>query len=486
MLRLVDEVRTWLGLICYNLEMLTHNQTVQEIRNQLRSFHKQKKKVRIYHGTATTTRKINFKKGEIIDISTLNRVLEINQKEKYLVAEPNVSMEKLFKESIKVGLIPPVVTESPSITIGGAIQGGAGESGSFKWGAFHEICSEYEIVLGNGDIVIASKIKNSELFWGIHCSYGTLGIITKIKLKLIPAKKFVHVIYYRTKNFSSTLKTIRKYAYEPIDFIESMMFSKKQGVVMVGKYADHKDLVIQKFTRAFDEWYYIHVKKIADKHEKYEELVPIKDYIFRHNRGVFWTGEYILKWLHIPFNRFTRFLFNPVLNYKAASRLIQDINLSSKYIVQDLCIPEKNVLPFLEFSDKKTKIYPIFLVPAFPSGHDDKLSPGFLKTDLFIDVCLYKMIKADYSKIYKLNVEIEDEIRRLGGRKWFYAHVYYSKKDFWDIYDKNWYEKLRQKCHAKEVFPDVYEKTHVPEYYKLPIKRALLNLIKSPFKVPVS
>src|SRR5437016_2351039 len=112
--------------------MLNHDQKVQEVRDQIKSFYKQKKKIRIYHGTTTTTRKISFKKGELIDISELNQILEINKEEKYLVAEPNVSMEKLFKESVKAGLIPPVVMESPSITIGGGVQGGAGESGSFK------------------------------------------------------------------------------------------------------------------------------------------------------------------------------------------------------------------------------------------------------------------------------------------------------------------------------------------------------------------
>jgi len=466
--------------------MITHDQKVQKVSNQVKSFYKQKKKARIYHGTTTTTRKITFKKGEVIDISGLNEILEINENEKYLVTEPNVSMEKLFKESIKTGFIPPVVMESPSITVGGGIQGGAGESGSFKWGAFHEICLEYEVVLGNGNIVTVSNSENPELFWGIACSYGTLGIITKVKLKLIPAKKFVHVTYYRTQNFASTIESIKKYTKESVDFVDSIIFSKEQGVVMVGKYSDKKNLTIQKFTRAFDQWYYLHVKKIIAKQEKYEELIPIKDYIFRYNRGVFWTGEYIINRLHLPFNRLTRFLLNPILNYKAASRLMQDINLSHKYIVQDLCIPEKKVLQFLEFSDKKTKIYPIFLCSASPSGKNDKLSPGFMKTDVFIDVCLYEMIKGDYSKVYTLNTEIEKEIQKLGGRKWLYAHVYYSKKEFWEIYDKEWYEKLRQTCHAEEVFPDIYEKTHVPEHQTVSIKNGLLNIVKSPFKIPLS
>jgi len=466
--------------------MLSHAQKVQAIRNQVKKFYKLKKKVRIYHSTTTTTRKINFKKGEIIDISDLNEILEINEKEKYLIAEPNVSMEKLFKESVKVGLIPPVVMESPSITVGGGIQGGAGESGSFKWGGFHQTCLEYEIILGDGSIIEASRSKNSDLFWGIACSYGTLGIITKVKLKLISAAKYVQVSYYRTQTFSENLELIKKFVTEPIDFIESIIYSPKKGIVIVGRYSNRANLPISKFTRAFDEWFYMHAERIISKHTRYEELLPLKDYIFRHDRGVFWTGEYVFRLLKIPFNRITRFLLNPIFNYKRASRFLQDINISQKYIVQDICISIENVLSFLNFSDKKTKIYPIFLIPAAPSGQNDKLSPGFLKTDLFIDVCLYAIIKADYSKVYKLNRDIEIKAAELDGRKWFYAHVFYPKEKFWEIYDYNWYKKMREKCHAEEVFPDIYEKVYVSEKYKTWSFKSLLNILKSPFKLPVS
>ena len=42
-----------------------------------------------------------------------------------------------------------------------------------------------------------------------------------------------------------------------------------------------------------------------------------------------------------------------------------------------------------------------------------------------------------------------------------YAHAYYPEKEFWQIYEKSWYTKLRKKYSAETVFPDIYEKTYV-------------------------
>ena len=108
-------------------------------------------------------------------------------------------MDWLIEETLKQRLVPPVVMELPAITVGGGVQGGAGESSSFKYGLFHDCCLEYEIVLGNGDVVIASPHKNSDLFFGTACSYGSLGIMTLVKLQIIPAKNFIRLTYHIVK-----------------------------------------------------------------------------------------------------------------------------------------------------------------------------------------------------------------------------------------------------------------------------------------------
>ena len=92
-------------------------------------------------------------------------------------------MGQLVAETLKKGLVPPVIMELPNITVGGGIQGGAGESSSFKYGLIHHCCDEYELVLGNGEVVTVSRIKDADLFWGIAASYGSLAIINQNKIE---------------------------------------------------------------------------------------------------------------------------------------------------------------------------------------------------------------------------------------------------------------------------------------------------------------
>lgn len=44
--------------------------------------------------------------------------------------------------------------------------------------------------------------------------------------------------------------------------------------------------------------------------------------------------------------------------------------------------------------------------------------------------------------------------------KWLYAHTYYTEEEFWDIYDRKWYDDLRVKYHATTL-PSVYEKVKI-------------------------
>jgi len=120
-----------------------------------------------------------------LDISNFDELIEINKEELFIYVEPNIRMDKLVEKLLPMGFRPQVVPEFKGITVGGAIQGLAGESSSFEYGFFHDACLEYEILLGSGEIVIANKEKNADLFYAIPGSYGSLGIITLVKLKIV-------------------------------------------------------------------------------------------------------------------------------------------------------------------------------------------------------------------------------------------------------------------------------------------------------------
>ncbi len=451
------------------------------------AFFRQGKKIRIYHGSTTSTRNQHFKKGEMIDLSMLNRVLEVNTKKGYAVVEPNVPMDQLYKAIIPYGFVSPVVMELPGITVGGGIQGIAGENSSFKWGAFHEICLEYEVVLGNGKIITISRKKNSDLFWGIAGSYGSIALITKVTFKIIPAKPYIQLTYVKVKSFSEGIDLINKKIQEPIGFIEGYFYAKNFGTVMYGIFSDKEDLPISRFLRAQDDWFYTHAEKISKKEKIRTELIPLEDYLFRHNRGAYWMGEYFFKKLHIPFNRVSRFIFNPLLKERVVMRFLQSINVSQRHFVQDFVMPADATLQLLRYVDEKIGIYPLLICPGYFKNTKDKLSSTNIKNaNLVYDVGVYGHIGLEYEKFVKLNRDAERKTKELGGRKWLYAHQYYTKEEFWKIYDKKWYDNLRKKYFAERVFPDVYEKTHVKEKYSYSVTKGLFNVIFSPRKIPVS
>lgn len=465
---------------------ISHKLHVQTISEQIKQFYIQKKKVHIYHGSTNSTRTQKFQKDAVINTSNLTRILSIDHEKQYAVVEPNVSMDQLVKETLRFGLIPPVVMEFPGITVGGAIQGGAGESSSFKYGGFHNTCLEYEIVLGNGKIITISPKEYADLYWGTACSYGSLGVITKVKLRLIPAKPFVHLTYLRIVSFAESVEALQAAVTKDVDFIDGILFSKELGVIMIGILSDEINIPSTSFSKASDDWFYTHAENITKKHISYQEIIPIEEYLFRYNRGAFWVGRYAFQKLKLPFNKWTRFLLNPLMKTRTLYRLLQSINISQRQIVQDLCLPQEKTVEFLEFIDKVTHIYPLWLLPGVLGDKHDKLSPGYLRTDLGIDVGVWGKVQGDYQELVSLNRKIEKKLTFLGGRKVLYAHQYYPENEFWEIYDKKWYKNLRKKYYADIIFPDVYEKTYVKEQYKVSVIKGLWEVITSPHKLPVS
>ena len=115
-----------------------HSIDLKNVQEQMKSFFDRKQKVKIYHGSTNSTRAQKFEKDKFVDVSRLDRVIEINTAENYALVEPNVPMDKLVEKTLQHRLVPPVVMEFPGITVGVGIQGGAGESSSFKHGLFHD------------------------------------------------------------------------------------------------------------------------------------------------------------------------------------------------------------------------------------------------------------------------------------------------------------------------------------------------------------
>lgn len=452
-----------------------HIARVKILQDQIRKHFVDKVPFRIYHGSTNSTRVLTFKRSEMVDTSSLNRVLFVDKHKKVALVEPNVSMDRLVRETLKYGLIPPVVTEFPGITVGGAIQGTAAESSSFKWGCFSQIINSMEIILADGTRVEATPEKNADLFYGSAGSFGSLGLVTAAEVQLIEAKKYVNLRHTPITSFKQAVEVSNAYTTSSCDFIECLMFKKNQGSVLVGTLSNTVEGKLRHFRRPYDPWYYMYVEGAAKLEKEIVDTMPLKDYLFRYNRGAFWAGKLAFEYFGTPFNRFTRFMFDPVMRTRKLYQALQESAAGQRVICQDIVLPTKAVTPFMNFMDKEFSMYPIGFCPIKPEPRSPLQCNG-INTDMVWNVGVYGLRVEPFEKFVTVNKLIETKTHELGGKKWFYAHSYYSEKEFWQIYDKRWYVALREKYHATSL-PDIFTRTRVRPVEKFNDRRAAYRTI---------
>lgn len=145
-------------------------------------------------GTGLVGSSVAIEKGIMIDTSLMNNFLELDEENLTLTVEPGVMLMEILAYVEAKGLFYPPDPGEKSATIAGNISTNAGGMRAVKYGVTRDYVRGLEVVLPNGSIVqFGGKIvKNStgyamkDLIVG---SEGTLGIITKAILKLLPLPK---------------------------------------------------------------------------------------------------------------------------------------------------------------------------------------------------------------------------------------------------------------------------------------------------------
>ncbi|KAF2260398.1 FAD-binding domain-containing protein [Lojkania enalia] len=445
-----------------------HKQTVGKICSDIRRFYDTKTKFRVYHGSTNSTRHANFDRDRIVDVSPLNRVLEVDREKKVAIVEPNVPMDLLVQETKKSGLLPPVVMEFPGITVGGGFVGTAGESSSFKYGFFDRTVNWAEVVLADGTEVIASEDRHPNLFAGLAGSFGTLGVLTLLEIRLIDIKNYVEVTYYPVKSVEESISKVQEETLkDENDYVDGILFAKNSGAIISGRLSDscpHRSM-LQRFSRSWDPWFYLHAEYIASKPARSTEIVPIEDYLFRYDRGAFWTGMYAYKYFMMPFNWLTRLLLNHFMHTRIMYHALHASGHTDRYIIQDLAIPASNTAAFIRFIDSRFGLYPLWLCPLPPNTRGSMAHPHSLatlpsnepKNDQYINVGVWGPYPSSELEYVKANRELEAKVRELGGLKWLYARAFYTEEEFWQIYDEKQYRDLRKQYKATSL-PTVFEK----------------------------
>lgn len=455
--------------------MEAHDASVRRIAAEVNGFYFRKEPFRIFHGSTNSTRPPHNQR--VVDISSLSHVLSVDEEARTVVVEPNVPMDRLVDATLKHGLVPPVVMEFPGITVGGGFAGSAGESSSFKHGGFHSAVTAIEMVLATGEIVTASPTERPDLFHGAGGALGTLGIVTRLEMKLIKAAKYVRTVYTVYGAPSSTTTGVKlETENRENDFVEGIIYSQKLGVVITGRMTDDlpKAFKPQTFSRPSDPWFYLHIQKriVPEANSPVVEssvvdYIPIRDYLFRYDRGGFWTGELAFKYFgFVPFNRVTRRVLNRLMHTRNLYRagLGGGSRMTFRYIVHDLSLPYSGVDAFIKYVADDLDIWPLWLCPLppieTPTFHPSTNEPGGAEAQPMLNVGVWGLGSSNLETFVKMNRDLEGKVRELGGRKVLYSHTYYTEDEFWEIYGTDWYDALREKYHATTL-PTAYDKVKV-------------------------
>ena len=143
-------------------------------------------------GTGFTGGAVPSRGGVVLSMERLNRILEIDDTNLLAIVEPHVITADLQRAVEKVGLFyPPDPASLEMSSIGGNVAECAGGPRAFKYGTTKRYVLALEAVLPTGEIVATGSkaVKNvvgydlTQLLVG---SEGTLAIITKVTLRLIP------------------------------------------------------------------------------------------------------------------------------------------------------------------------------------------------------------------------------------------------------------------------------------------------------------
>lgn len=188
--------------------------------------------------------------GIALSMERFNRIIFIDEKNSQLTVEPGVITQVLQEEVAKFGLFyPPDPASKGSCFIGGNLAENSGGPKAVKYGVTNEYVLNLEVVLANGDIIWtgANVLKNAtgyNLTQLIVGSEGTLGIITKAVLKLIPLPKWNKLMLIP---FSSAEKACEAVAALFMEGItpSGLEFMERDALIWTAKFINDQSIIIE-------------------------------------------------------------------------------------------------------------------------------------------------------------------------------------------------------------------------------------------------
>ena len=390
----------------------------------------------------------------------LVHVLEVDSGAGWADVEGMIPYDALVDATLPQGVMPRVVPQLKSITVGGAVAGIGIEATSFRHGLVHETVVEMDVALPDGRIVTCTRDnEHAGLFAGMPNSYGTLGYATRLRIETMPVQDYVEV---RHRQFADRHEffTALDAAYDDpdIDFLDGVAFAADDLVLTTGRFVDTAERTSD---YTFEDIYYQSLRT------REKDNLTARDYIWRWDTDWFWCSKN-LGAQHPVVRRLlgrerlgSRF-YQRVMRWNSRWRLLEIAERLGGYrresVIQDVDLPLATAPDFLEQFIREIGILPVWICPAL--NRFGASSPLFAApADRYVNFGFWDTLRfrIGYPEGH-FNRIVEHAVTDLGGIKSLYSSSFYEEAEFHRIYGGEAYRALKQRYDPDGALGELYDK----------------------------
>jgi FAD/FMN-containing dehydrogenase len=407
--------------------------------------------------------------ARLLDADGFSGVLSVDADARTADVLGMTTYEDLVDATLPHGLMPLVVPQLKTITLGGAVTGLGIESTSFRNGCPHESVLEMDVLTGNGDVVTATPTnEHRDLFFGFPNSYGSLGYALRLRIELEPVSPYVHVRHVRFHDVASCVDAIericatRRWHDDRVDFLDGTWFAADEVYLTLGTWADAAPYTSDYTGRQI---YYRSIQ------QRSEDFLTVRDYLWRWDPDWFWCSRAFgaqhplvrplwpsrwkrsdVYWKLVSFER----------RHEVKARIDRRRGKpDTEYVIQDIEVPSSRLDEFLTFLHRQIGMSPVWLCPLVQRDPDVTwdLYPLDARTT-YVNVGFWggaELPPGEKEPFH--NRAIEQEVARLGGRKSLYSTAFYSEDEFWASYGGPTYGVLKKTYDPDGRLLDLYAKT---------------------------
>ncbi len=405
-----------------------------------------------------------------LDVSGLSGVVEVDVAGRTADVQGMCTYEDLVAATLPSGLVPLVVPQLRTITLGGAVTGLGIESTSFRNGLPHESVLEMDVLTGSGEVVTVKP--GDALFDAFANSYGTLGYATRLRIELEPVPAHVRLRHLRFDDLDALAATVEavvttgEHQGVRVDAVDGVAYSPTQAALTLATWTADPGAPPSDYTGS--ELYF------RSPLQREDDVLTMHDYLWRWDTDWFWcSGAF---GLHRPLVRRLwprRWRRSDVYHRLVGldqrlglvARLDRRRGVTRERVVQDIEVPVTRIAEFLRWFDAEVGMRPVWLCPLRlrePAGPGSARSwPTYPLTPgtTYVNAGFWGTVElAPDREPGDLNRAIEEQVSALGGHKSLYSEAYYDEATFASLYGTANLDAVKQDVDPAGRLTGLYEK----------------------------